>query len=292
MPDKSHKSLHTTLITTGQPSYEPSTAHSLYKARTKNSHKKHKMTSELQKVVMNGLKRGLSPELLCGRLELETGTKLHNETIYRFIYSTEYKYLNLWEYLDKAHKKRKNKHRRQGRKSNIIKRVSIHERAAEVNNRSEFGQWEGDSVLSSRKGTGGIQTQVERMSRYIFADKVSTTSADEGIRAALNIFKQLPPPARKSATFDNGVEFYKHYKLTECLNMNTYFADPYSAYQRGTNEHMNGKLRRFFPKGTNFASVTAQELQEVVTFYNTRPMKCLGFRTPEEVFDDEVEKLG
>jgi IS30 family transposase len=101
----------------------------------------------------------------------------------------------------------------------------------------------------------------------------------------------LPPLARKSTTFDNGSEFYKHYELNEQLKMNTYFADPYSAYQRGTNEHMNGKLRRFFPKGTNFSTVSAQELQEVVDFYNTRPMKCLGYRTPEEVFEEQLEKL-
>jgi IS30 family transposase len=96
MPDKTHKSLHTTLITTSQPFYESLTAQWLYKQRVKNSHKKHKMTYGVQRTVINSLKRGLSPELLCGRLELETGIKLHNETIYRFIYSDDYEYLNLY----------------------------------------------------------------------------------------------------------------------------------------------------------------------------------------------------
>jgi IS30 family transposase len=291
LPDSTHNSLHTTLVSIGLPHYEPLTAQALYQARAKNSHQKHKLTGQVLQLVINMLKNGLSPELISGRLHLEQSYKLHHETIYRMVYSKDFQHLNLWEYLSKAHKKRKNKHKRQGARSNIPYRVSIHNRLEAVNNRSEFGHWEADSVLSSRVGEGGIQTQVERMSRYICARKVKAITSAEGIKAALDIFNSLPPLARKSTTFDNGSEFTKHYELNKQLQMNTYFADPYSAYQRGTNEHANGKLRKFFPKGTNFSTVTNSELQEVVDFFNTRAMKCLGYKTPEEVFEDELSKL-
>jgi IS30 family transposase len=97
------------------------------------------------------MKSGLSPELISGRLKLDGECNIHHETIYRMIYSKDYQHLNLWEYLSKAHKKRRNRHKRQGGRSNIPYRVSIHQRPEEINNRSEFGHWEADSVFKLKE---------------------------------------------------------------------------------------------------------------------------------------------
>jgi IS30 family transposase len=186
------------------------------------------MTGEVLRTVIIMLKNGLSPELISGRLYFETGYKLHNETIYCLIYSKEYVYLKLWQYLSKCHKKRRNKHKKQGSRCNIPFRVSIHERSEVVNTIQEFGHWEADSVLSPRKGIGGLHTEVERKTRYILASKIQSTSSVENIDVMLKMFRKLPEVARKSITFDNGSEFYKHYELTKQLNIKTYFANPYS----------------------------------------------------------------
>jgi IS30 family transposase len=289
LPDISHTSLHYEPVTISRAFYDPLTAQELYHRRTQNSHKKYKMTGGILITVIIMLKNGLSPELISGRLYFETGYKLHNETIYQFIYSKEYEHMKLYQYLTKCHKIRRNKHKRQGGRSNIPFRVSIHEREEVVNTRQEFGHWEADSVLSPRKGIGGLHTEVERKTRYILVSKIKSTTSSENINVMLKMFSKVPLVARKSITFDNGSEFYKHYELTKQLSIKTYFADPYSAWQRGSNENANGRIRRFYPKGTDFSKIEDEELQEVVNFWNNRPMKCLGGRTPYEAWMDEVD---
>jgi IS30 family transposase len=167
--------------------------------------------------------------------------------------------------------------------------VSIHQRPATIDDRSEFGHWEGDSVEGIRSVGDGIHTEVERVSRMIIARKVGAISSAEGIRAQRTIFEPLPPGARKSVTMDNGKEMHNHYELVTSLGMDTYFADPYSSWQRGTNEHHNGRIRRYFPKGSDFSTVTEQELHEAITEINNQPRKCLAWYTPAEVFAQQLE---
>lgn len=121
------------------------------------------------------------------------------------------------------------------------------------------------------------------MSRKYFAILVKAIDSHEGIRAQKEIFSCLPKKARKSTTLDNGKENHRHFELKQ-LGMATYFADPYSSWQRGSNEHHNGLLRRYFPKGTDFSKLSQKEIDEVVEEINSRPRKCLGFYTANEVF--------
>lgn len=234
--------------------------------------------------VVGKLKDGWSPEQISGRLEKDQGKKvICFETIYRFIYDPQNKDENYWEYLPRKQKKRKKKQGRSVHKSLIPDRVSIHNRPEEINDRSVFGHWEGDSIVG-RNHIGGIRTEVERFSRYLQARTIPKIGATETIDAEITIFNSLPPIARQSTTWDNGREHMQHQKL-HSLGVDTYFADPYSSWQRGTNENTNGLIRRYLPKKTSFEQLTQSDLDDIVEEINNRPRKVLHYQTPKEVFD-------
>lgn len=125
---------------------------------------------------------------------------------------------------------------------------------------------------------------MERTSRFYQAVKISKVAATPTLKAQLGFYKQLPAHAVRSVTVDNGAEFAHHYKLADSIGVPTYFADPYSAYQRGSNEHFNGQLRKYLPKGTSFDELPQEEIDEFVREINNRPRKVLGWATPAEVF--------
>lgn len=233
--------------------------------------------------VLDKLNQGWSPEQIAGRLELEQGEKMiHHETIYQFVYKKDNKHLKLWEYLPRKQTKRKKQHGRKVHKSHIAQRVSIHMRPEAVNTRSVFGHWEGDTV-EGKGHKDGIHTEAERLSRKLAARIVEAITSEAAIAAQEMIFSSLPLKARRSTTLDNGKENHLHMRLKK-LRMKTYFADPYSSWQRGTNENSNGLLRRYLPKGTSFANLTQQELDDIVWEINNRPRKVLNFYTAEEIF--------
>lgn len=238
--------------------------------------------------------RGWSPEQISGRMKLIFSNNLKMritpETIYSFIYSDEFKHRKFWEYLPWKRKKRKYKHGRSVHRGSIAHRISIHDRPAVIDQKVEFGHFEGDSVEGLHH-KNGVHTEVERISRKYFAILVDSISSEEAIKAQVEIFENLPVFARKSTTLDNGRENHSHFKLKE-LGMATYFADPYSSWQRGSNEYHNGLFRRYFPKKTDFSKVTQEEINDCLWEINNRPRKCLGFYTPNEVFLRELNKRG
>jgi transposase, IS30 family len=239
--------------------------------------------AELYAYVRMKLYHGWSPEMIAGRLERKCGKRvIHHETIYRYIYAPENTDIGLYEYLPWKRKRRKKKTGRSAHRSRIPQRISIHERPEFINARTEFGHWEGDTVEGKWR-RDGIHTETERVSRFLLAEKISRVASEETIAAQLKMFGYIPEEARYSTTLDNGKENHLHYRLGE-LGMKTYFADPYSSWQRGTNEHFNGVLRRYLPKGTDFVTLDENELQDIVDEINDRPRKCLGWDTPEEKF--------
>ena len=157
-----------------------------------------------------------------------------------------------------------------------------------INERKQFGHWEGDTV-ESRGHKDGIHTEVERMSRFIAGRKIDAITSEATIVEQKRLFADMPEEARKSTTLDNGRENYLHYQL-KVLDMKTFFADPYSSWQRGTNEHGNWHLRYYFPKGTDFREVSKEELQDVIDEINNRPRKILGYMTAQEKFDQLLEE--
>jgi IS30 family transposase len=164
-------------------------------------------------------------------------------------------------------------------------RVSIKERPGEVAARSRFGDWEGDLVVG-RKGRGAIATHVERKSRYLMATLLPDRKADSFNTSAIPVYQSLPTVLCQTLTLDNGKEFSQFKDLESKTGLSVYFADPYAAWQRGTNENTNGLLRFYFPKGTSFKRISAKTLQRAVDRLNNRPRKCLGYRTPQEVFEE------
>lgn len=227
-----------------------------------------------------------SPEQIEGRMELvfkdSPKMRITHETIYSFIYSDGFKYRKFWEYLPWGRKKRKHKHGRKVHRGSIPDRVSIHLRPSIIDQKIELGHFEGDSV-EGKGHKDGVHTEVERVSRKYFAQLVARIDSEEAIKAQEKIFSSLPESARKSTTLDNGRENHLHSRL-KTLGMATYFADPYSSWQRGSNEYHNGLLRRYFPKGTDFKTISQEDVDGVVKEINSRPRKCLGYFTPNEVF--------
>jgi IS30 family transposase len=175
-------------------------------------------------------------------------------------------------------------------RAKIPDRVSIHDRPAAVNDRVEFGHWEGDSLVG--KGhTQGLHTEYERVSGLTRLEYLPRITAQETIKAETKIFKPLPAKARKTLTLDIGSEHANHQELTVNLGVETYFADHYSSWQRPGNENANLWIRYYFPKGTDFSKISRTELKDVERELNDRPRKRLQFKTPREVFTEYLKSL-
>jgi transposase, IS30 family len=271
-------------------------AHQAAEARKRHSHQKYLLPHcpALRDFVLEKLKLGWSPQQISGRLKKEIKEEVrpkreyvNHESIYQFLYDPAQQEEKLWEYLPRRHRKRRRWLGRRSRSVQIPNRVSIRHRPTKVGIREEFGHWEGDTIVGDRH-KAGIHTEVERISRLVFAYKVPKIRAKEISEVQLFLFGQLPKLARKSTTLDNGSEHYLHTRLQEELGMQTYFADPYCSWQRGTNESTNGLIRRYFPKRTDFHLVSQEAVNEVVIRLNSTPRKVLGYQTPSEVFTAHI----
>jgi len=263
------------------------------KRQLNSAHNKEPLKNkDVYKYVVKKLRKGWSPESIAGRLKKNHKDDPHwqicHETIYDWIFKQSLKDngtgLYWFEYLRRKQTKRKKQKGRSVHSSHIPDRISISQRPEEINNRSEFGHWEGDSIEGRRQNKAGLHTEVERVSRKIKATKVKALTSEQALRAQSRIFGKTPPLARKSTTLGNGRETHLHYKLRTKFGMDTYHAHPYSSHERGTNENGNLWIRYYFPKGTDFSKVTNKELQAVINEINNRPRKILGFQTANEVY--------
>lgn len=244
--------------------------------------------------VLDKLRQAWSPEQIAGRLKLKypdnPDKQIGVETIYRFIYKSGSKKLGLWEYLRRKQARRRKKGGRKSQRVRIPDRISIHERPPAVNERIEAGHWEGDSI-EGKAHLSGLHTEYERVFSVIRMLGIRRINADETSKAQFEIFGSLPPWLRRSTTLDNGKENVKHILLRKILGMDTYFADPYSACQRGGNENANLWIRYYFPKGTDFGKVTEEEIKDVEWELNNRPRKRLGYKTPMEALREYTKRL-
>lgn len=142
--------------------------------------------------------------------------------------------------------------------------------------------------MHGKQGKDGLVTHVDRTSRLLAWGRTNDRSATSFRHATQRALAWVPASLRKTLTLDNGTEMAEHQAIAQTLNLKTYFADPYSPWQRGTKEQTNGLIRRYFPKGTDFSKVSDKALDDVVLKINQRPRKCLGFRTPYDVFADAL----
>lgn len=241
------------------------------------------------------LRRGWSPELIEGRLKAQyagdPSMRISHECLYQWIYAKPQRALDLRQYLARGRKRRTRKKGRKAKGPRIPMRVPIADRPEAVGSRKGFGHFESDTVVGAAPSRRCMNTQVERRSRRLFARLVDDKSASATARAEYEIFKDIPPAARVDRTWDNGTEASLHMLVDEALGMLTYFADPYSSWQRGSNENRNGRIRRYLPKGTGFGDLAQEDLDAIVGEINDTPMKLLGYKTPNEVWDEEIAKL-
>lgn len=245
----------------------------------------------LKKKIIRLLKLGWSPDLIAGRLRKATTPYLNQESIYQFIYSPEGRKQNLRRYLRRAHRIRRKKNGRNHRKDiRIPHRVDIDKRPKTVEKRKQFGHWEGDNVLYNGHRRA-LSTTVERKTRKIMIFRPRNLTAKAKAHATIRRYRPLPSEARRTMTYDNGLEAAAHEAVTAAIGMKFYFAKTYSSWQRGTNENRNGLVRFYLPRDVDLDTVSNARIQRVENLINNRPMKCLGYRTPHEAYDAEMNRL-
>jgi len=269
--------------------YSPSIANIDAILKCKNSKKKEILQNEnLKKYITLKLNEFWSPQQISNRIKIDypnnQNMRVSTETIYKFIYNNKdpYEKAQLIKCLRQRKKyrySRKNKNEKRGKIPNMI---SIKERPQNVEKRIDIGHWEGDSVVG-KNHKSAIGTIVERRTRLtiIVSLKNGKESADT-VKAFSDKFNLLPKCLKQSLTFDRGKEMTCHEKFTEETGVSVYFADPHSPWQRGTNENTNGLIRTFFPKGTDFSTITDKALEDVQNRLNNRPRKILNYLTPIE----------
>jgi IS30 family transposase len=156
-----------------------------------------------------------------------------------------------------------------------------------VDSRRRYGDWEGDTLVGAHRH-GGAVSLVERKSGYLLLGRACDLHAPTVCGAAAELYRSMPPTLRKTLTLDNGKEFADHEQLAAEAALKVFFADPYCAWQRGTNENTNGLIRQFFPKGTDLARIPEHRFTKVQQLLNDRPRKRLGYRTPSEILSSRL----
>ncbi len=269
--------------------YRSGHAHQRYLKRRQEGKKPYRLIEnnrQLRRHITRKLKKGWSPEQIAGRLQrIRKKTIVCHETIYTWVYEQRpdlIKYLRRQK--SQYRKKRGTRARIKLNQASKIRRIS--ERPVVVEERVRVGDWEDDTMVGKER-TKRIWTCVERKSGFALAEKLDTVSAESLHRKSTEQLKKIPKSKLLTLTRDNGGEFgdYDH-DLENKTGLRVYRANPYHSWERGTNENWNGLLRQFFPKGTLFANITNNQVQQAVRLLNNRPRKRLGYATPREVFKE------
>ena len=263
--------------------YAPNHAHERAMKRHHLAHKHSRLKSHaLRHDVETLIMKGWSPEIVSGRLNKKgKHPSISHEAIYQWIHKEA---LYLIPYLLRQHKQRFPRHHtRKHKKPHIPQRISIRERPEIVNSRKQPGHWEADLLVG--KGSQALEVTIERTSRFTRIRKIKDKTADSSSQALAIILENVPTALRRSITYDNGSENVNHLWLNEQLNTRSYFCEPFHSWEKGAVENRNGVIRRFIPKGTDLSTISTQQIQGIENWINDRPMKCLKFQTPAEVYE-------
>lgn len=249
-----------------------------------NAHPRILSDTALEKYIIEKIESYWSPDQVTGRWTKETDEALSPQTVYDYIYKNKPELVTLYF-------RRKGKRYQKNRKEKfqIDDRRDIEERPQNVESREVPGHWEGDTIIGKNRKQG-IVTNVERKFGYLIASKIEKRTAEAVADITIEDFKDLPDELKISITYDNGKEFAWHKIIEHGTSMTVYFAKPYSPWERGSNENTNGLLRQYIPKGTDFSEVSHEELDHYVSLLNNRPRKRLGYKTPKEVLQEELDK--
>ena len=272
--------------------YLPDEAHLLALERKAKHDLKINRVPGLKMSVVEQLKDGWSPEIIAGRQKQQSAPFwISHETIYQFIYDDEGRALGLFKYLLKARPRRGMVYGRRPRTSLIPNRISIHDRPNHIETREEFGHFEGDLTFFTNNQSMNVGVIVERKTRFVQLLLNHSKHAIVVMKGMFNKLAKFPEAARKSITFDNGLEFVRHTLLKRFIGMDTYFCDKHSPWQKGQVEQMNVMLHRYLPKNSNLKEVSYRQIQLIQNKLNNRPRKCLGFKTPAEAFSEQLHQL-
>jgi IS30 family transposase len=260
--------------------------------RRRRSAKLHRDPALAAHVVAR-LKDGWSPEQIAGRLALDrAATAICHETVYRYVYGPAGRAAELYRHLPSQRRRRRVRYARKPRGLSIPEANTIGKRPAEIGERTTFGHWECDLVAFRQVfGKHNITSLVERRSRYLFISRNPSRHSANIMAGLVRDLGPLPPACRRSITFDRGTEFAGFPSLRQSLGAQSYFCAPSAPWQKGTVENTNGRLRRFLPLDLDVSTKTAEELAVLACRMNATPRKCLGFRTPTEVFNEFVAQL-
>lgn len=235
------------------------------------------------------LRHDWAPEQIAGRICLDypddLQMRISPETIYRWAYTTARFGGTLHRHLRRGRNRRRPRVCYGQGKRFLSGRVGIAERPEIVAKRGRFGDWEAD-LVSGSSGKAALVSCIERKSRYLLLTKVEDKTATSFNTALSGQFLNIPAGLRKTLTLDNGSEMARFKELETAVGLNTYFCKPRSPWQRGANENCNGLLRQYFPRGTSFCKISEKAIRRAVERLNNRPRKCLGYRTPAEVFTE------
>jgi len=261
--------------------YLPHAAHQKTLGRRRNRPRVCLMQRlDLNHDVRQRLARLWSPAQIAGRLRIDFSQdkrrRISRMTIYRWIAASPHR--RHWEGCLRFGKRRTGPETR-GR---IKARADISGRPEIVNERRRFGDWEGDTVVGLKR-RGGVVTLVERKSGFALIGQVQRLLARNVRQSFARLTKALPTGLRRTMTFDNGKEFAEHQAMTRQTGFDVYFARPYHAWERGSNENFNRLLRQYYPKGTDLAGIGPSQLRHVLDELNDRPRERHGYRTPREV---------
>lgn len=249
--------------------------------RIANTHRRLK-NEQIREYVEQKLQEDYSPEQIAGRLEEDhPSLSISHEAIYQYIYEDK---PALKKHLARHYRIRKKRGKKNtGSVKTIPNRVDISQRPDEVEKRLIIGHWESDTV-TSRQSKAALAVSVERKSRLTKIVKIQRRTAKSFSKAVIDSLKDVKPSQRLTITYDNGKENAEHEKINQELNTQSYFCQPYHSWEKGTVENTIGLIRRYFPKKTDFAKISNNQIREVEHKLNNRPRKCLGFKTPAEVF--------
>lgn len=282
---------HTTVIkevkrNQGKRGYREKQAHDLFVCRRQKARSlPRKMTPEVVAFIQHNLcSNQWSPVQISGRLAKERGIRISHETIYKFIWQDKKNGGDLYKNLRHKAKKYNKRSGKSAGRGLIPNRKDISERPAIVDKKERFGDFELDTIVGANH-KGAIVSAVDRVSKCVWLELIQQGTSENVEKALCQSLDLLSKNSLvRTMTSDNGKEFAGHENIVNALGGDFYFAKPYHSWERGLNEHTNGLVRQYFPKGTDFTILTKDEVAEVQRKLNNRPRKSLNFETPAEVF--------
>ena len=270
----------------GRRGYRPKQAH--FKAFNRHRHGQVRILQETWDVIDAKLCLDWSPEQISGWLLRNQAIRVSHEWIYQHILADKLMGGTLYQHL-RCQKKRRKRYGGYDRRGQLPNRVSIEQRPAIVEQRQRLGDWEVDTIVGKRHHQA-IVTLIERKSRFALLRKVEQRTADQVGNTVIDLLKPVADHLH-TITADNGKEFAEHEKVARELKVDFFFAYPYAAWERGSNENMNGLIRQYISKKRDFMSVDEKDVEFVMDRLNNRPRKCLDFMSPFEILFDQSVAL-